>query len=89
MDWARLAKMHLAVDHAGQHVQTGAIDPLAGRSCAQIADRSDAAFADADVTLGDSILIDDRAPRKNEIECLRHWPHPCVASLARRLTPPN
>ncbi len=46
----RLAEMDLAVDHAGQHGQPGAVDRLAG--IARLADRDDPAAAHADRCLG-------------------------------------
>ena len=48
---AGLAEMHLAVDDAGQDMQAAAVDRLAGEAGAEIADRRDAAVADADVAL--------------------------------------
>ena len=66
VDRTGLAKMHLAVDHAGQDMQSGAIDALAGAGRAQIADFSDAAVAHADIARADAVLIDDRSSRKNE-----------------------
>ena len=51
MGQARLAEMHLAVDHAGQDVQPAAVDPLAGRGRAEVADLGDLAAVDADVAL--------------------------------------
>ena len=40
---ARLAEMHLAVDHAGQDMQPAAVDPLARRGRVEIADLGDLA----------------------------------------------
>ncbi len=47
-----LAEMDLAVDHARQHVEPGAVDRLAG--IADIADRDDAAAGHADIDIGRS-----------------------------------
>ena len=44
---ARLAEMHLTVDHAGQNVQAGAVDDIAGCGGIDRADGRDAAVGDA------------------------------------------
>ena len=69
---ARLAKMHLRVDHARQDVQTLGVDDLAGRGPRQVADLGDFAGADADIARADSILIDQNAALENQIESLGH-----------------
>ncbi len=81
---AGLAKMHLAVDDAGQHVQPLAFDPLAGVRARKIADGDDAPGDDADVALAHAVLIDERAAGKDRIVGRRHS---CLASSAacRRL----
>ena len=70
---ARLAEMHLGVDHAGQHVQARAVDPL-GRASAR--DRSPiAAMAPSRMPTSRraaAVLIDDGAALENEIEGLGH-----------------
>ena len=50
---ARLAEVHLGVDHARQHVQPGRIDHLAGGSLRQLPDRGNSPVADADVADAD------------------------------------
>ena len=61
MRQARLAKMHLGVDHAGQDMQSLAVDDLAGAGLAQFADRGDAAAGNGDVADPLAVLIDDGA----------------------------
>ena len=58
---AGLAEMHLRVDHAGQDMQTLAVDRLGGGSLSEPADRSDAATGNADVADALTVLIDDGA----------------------------
>ena len=58
---ARLAEVHLAVDHAGQHVQAARVDHLGRRRGARVADGSDTAAPDADVALADAVVVDDCA----------------------------
>ena len=72
VDGARLAKMHLAVDHAGQDMEPFAVDPPAGRGRAQASDLGDAAAAHADVAQAHAIVVDNGSIHKNEIEGLRH-----------------
>ncbi len=69
---ARLAKMHLAVDHAGQDVQPAAVDPLARRRRVEVADLGDLAVRDADVAQGCAVLVDDRRAGENEVEMAGH-----------------
>ena len=64
--------MDLAVDDARKDVQAPAIDPLAGRGGAEVADLGDAPVADADVALARAIVVDDGSVRQNEIEIARH-----------------
>ena len=49
------------VDDAGQDVEPGAVDDLAGGRRGEIADRGDAAVADADVAQADAVMVDDGA----------------------------
>ena len=69
---ARLAKMHLRVDHAGQDVQALAVDHLGGRGLSERADRSDAAIGDGDVAHALAVLIDHGAGFQNGIKSLTH-----------------
>ena len=46
---AGLAEMHLAVDHAGQNVETGGIDGLAGHALADRPDLGDAPLPHANI----------------------------------------
>ncbi len=50
---AGLAEMHLRVDDAGQDMEAGAVDHLAGALAGNCAERRDAAAADADVAHAD------------------------------------
>ena len=61
MGQARLAEMHLGVDHARQDVQALAVDHLAGRGLAERADRGDPAARDADIAHALAVLIDHGA----------------------------
>ena len=58
MGEARLAKMHLAVDHARQHVQAFAIDALARGSGAQSPDPGGSPVANAEVAQPHAVLVD-------------------------------
>ena len=58
---ARLAEMHLRVHHAGQDVQSLAVDRLGGGSLPKRADRGDPAIGDADVADALAVLIDHGA----------------------------
>ncbi len=58
---ARLAEMHLGVDHAGQDVQAPAVDRLAGGGLPEVADRRDPAIGDADVADTLAVLVDHGA----------------------------
>ena len=75
----RLAEMHLAVDHARQDVQAGAVDDFAGGATRQVADRRNAPGDDADITPAGTVMIDHRAARQDQVVGLRH----VVCHLAR------
>jgi hypothetical protein len=62
--------MRVNIDESGRHRQPGDIYTLARLSARQIADRRDAAAADADIsdTRGRTCPIDDAAAGKNHIE---------------------
>ena len=80
---ARLAEMHLAVDDAGQDVQAAAVDRRAGARRAEIADRGDAAAADADVAQARAVMVDDRAALQDRGRRWSPWrveplPVPCA-----------
>ncbi len=79
VDRTGLAKMHLAVDHARQDVQSGAIDTLAGAGRAQIADFGDAAVAHADIARAGSVLVDHAFPSIERGRTSGAWRGPCVA----------
>ena len=67
----RLAKMHLAVDHAGQDVQAPAVDALP-RRLPQRADLRDAPVAHADVAHALAVVVHHRRAGENALEALRH-----------------
>ena len=56
-----LAEMHLGVDHAGQDVQTLAVDDLGRRGTAERAQRGDPAVLQGEVAHALAVLIDDGA----------------------------
>jgi hypothetical protein len=69
---ARLAKMHLGIDHARQQMQSLAINDLAGGSLSQVADRRETAGADADIAQAIAVLVDDGAALENQIVAVGH-----------------
>ena len=69
---ARLAEMHLGVDHAGQQMQPAAIDHLAGGCARQIADRGDTAGAHAEVAQPLAVMIDDGAALEDQVVGVGH-----------------
>jgi hypothetical protein len=58
---ARLAKVHLGVDHAGQDVQAGAVDDFGRRGLSKSADCCNAATRDGNVAHALAVLIDHGA----------------------------
>ena len=64
--------MHLAVDDAGQDMQTGTIDGLTGRSLREIADLDDLAVAHTDIGTAATIRVHHFAALEQEIEGLAH-----------------
>ncbi len=81
-----LAEMHLAVDDAGQDVQAAAVDRLAGRCPAEIADGGDAAVPDADVAQALAVLVDDGAACQDEIVGRGHAALRLLPGECQRLT---
>ncbi len=69
---ARLAKMDLGIDHAGNNVQAAAIDTLARRGLAQGADPGYAPVAQADVANADPVVVDHGPVGQDAIETRRH-----------------
>ena len=67
---ARLAEMDLAVDDAGEDMEAGAIDDLAGRRRVDAADGGDPAVARRDVANSGTVLVDDRAVPEDDVEGL-------------------
>ncbi len=69
---ARLAEMHLAVDHARQQMQAAAVDHLAGRGARQIADGREAAGANAEIAHALAVVVDDGAALEDQIVGFGH-----------------
>ena len=77
-----LAKMHLAVDDARQDMQVAALQNLACHEARNIANPSDAAIVDGNVTQAHTIVVDDGGTFQQQIDMLGHfWP-----SLIHRTT---
>ena len=64
--------MDLAIHHAGQNMQAGAVDHLTCRMCGKRAYGSDATIANTDVALAYTVVIDDGCTLQNRIECFGH-----------------
>ena len=64
---AGLAEMHLAVDHARQDVERATVDDFPGGCLEQVADRRDAALADADVAQTDAVMVGDGAAFQDHV----------------------
>jgi hypothetical protein len=60
--------MDLAVDHAGEDVEAGAVDDLAGARWIDAADFGDAAGRDRDVALAYAVVVDEGAAAEKKIE---------------------
>ena len=72
---AGLAEMDLRVDDAGQDVEAGAVDDLAGARLVERAERGDAAVADADIADTDPVVVDDGAVPEEDVEVCAHSRH--------------
>ncbi len=70
---AGLAEMHLAVDHAGQNVEAGGIDGLAGHALADRPDLGNAPIPYANIGSPLAGLIDDGAAFEHKIEGIGQW----------------
>src|SRR5438093_319464 len=64
---SRFTKMHLAVDDSRQDMQAAAVDRLAGRSLAEIADGGDAPVLHADIADPFAIMVDHCAACQDEV----------------------
>ena len=80
---ARLAEMHLAVDHARQHMQAAAVDHLTGGSPRQVADRRKPAGPNTEVAGGHAVLIDHGAALEDQVVGVSHA-RPSGLSLAQQ-----
>ena len=69
---AGFAEMHVAVDDAGQQVQTLAVDGLAGRGPRQVADRRELAGADAEIARALAVVVDDGAALEDQVVGVCH-----------------
>ena len=69
---ARLAEMHMAVDHARQQMQAAAIDHLAGRGARKVADGGKPAAANAEVARTLAVLVDDGAALEDQVVAFGH-----------------
>ena len=65
---ARLAEMHLRVDDAGEHMQAGGVDALAGLARRQAADGRDFPRFDANIGEAFAGMIDEGGAFDEEIE---------------------
>ena len=68
---AGLAHVHVAVDHARQHMQAAAVDHLGGGR-ADIADRGDPAAGNGQIAHALAVLVDDRAALQDQVVAARH-----------------
>ena len=75
MGQAGLAEMHMAVDHARQHMQAAAIDHLGGRR-ANVADRGDPAARDGDIADALAVVVDDGAALEDQVVAAAIAPPP-------------
>ena len=81
---ARLAKVDLGIDHAGQHVQATAVEHLLGLADFDTADLGNTAAADPNVAHSDTVVIDDSAAAQREVVAIGRRPRPgCVTSCPR------
>src|SRR3984893_2174623 len=85
MGGARLAEMHLGVDHARQNMEAGGVDCLSGAGVEEIADFSDFPGGDRDVAHARAGMIGDGAALQDHVETSRHWPHPLQSKSNLRL----
>ena len=67
---AGLAEMYLSVNDAGQDVEAGGVNGLAGHALADRADLGDAPISYANIGQPLAGLIDDGAAFEDKIECL-------------------
>jgi len=76
----RLAKMHLAVDHAGDDCQPRGIDDFARRTRCNIAQCSDPPVRNRDIAFDDSVLIDDCAALDEDLVGFCHVALSCIVA---------
>ena len=72
MGEARLAEMHMAVDHARQQMQAPAIDRLAGGSARKVADGGKLTSMDANIAGALTVVIDHGAAFEDQIVGFGH-----------------
>ena len=68
----RLAQMHLAVDHAGQDMQAGAVDHLARLRGCELPDADDPPARDRDIALAHPVVVHHRAIPEDQLCCQCH-----------------
>ncbi len=70
---ARMTRVHVRVDQAGQHVQAGRVDDFARRRpCRRVQQRGDAAVTDGDSRRGRPAAGNDRAVDDHRVERFLH-----------------
>ena len=67
-----LTEVHLGVDDAGQDMQAGRVDHLAGAGRVELADGDDLAARDPYIAKTDAVVIDERSAFDKNIVGLRH-----------------
>ena len=69
---ARLAEMHLGVDHARQQMQVAAFDHLGRRGVRKVADGRESAAPDAEIAQSFPVLVDDGAALEDQVVGFGH-----------------
>jgi hypothetical protein len=63
----RFAEVHVSVDHAGQHVEPGAVDGVGRARRLEAADPGDAPVPDRNIALPDAVVVDDGSVPEQKI----------------------
>src|SRR4029077_3449663 len=69
---ARLTEMNVAVDHLWQEMQAAAVDHLTRGRSRQVADDSETAGVDTEVTQALAVVVDDRATLEDQVVAVSH-----------------
>src|SRR5262249_17184917 len=80
---ARIAEMHVSVDHAGQHVATRRVQFITRLECIEVADGHEAPVGHSDVGLPHPLRGDQRAVPHDQVNA---WGHAAYASTPIRLS---